>query len=131
MFVISSCQTSHGSILLTHFKPKKDKKNNQKKKPMRSYTKNYIKNEIRDILNIKHELKEIASIKEQKFKNFTENFNFFKEFLEEANIIEENKMADLSLKLAMKIIPLFNASPKGVTPFLKCIKLVHKTLKMY
>lgn len=38
-------------------------------------------------------------------------------------------MADLSLELTIKIIPISNASHKEVAPFLQCTEFVHNSIK--
>lgn len=38
-------------------------------------------------------------------------------------------MSDLSLELALRVIPIFDGLYKEGAPFLKCIEVVHKTLE--
>lgn len=56
-------------------------------------------------------------------------YEFIVNFQTQRKRLEETKMADLNLELAMKIIPIFNGSYKNLSHFLKCIELMYKTLK--
>lgn len=60
----------------------------------------------------------------------TTTYDYITKFLAQTKRVEKAKMADLNLKLAVKIFPTFNGLHKDVTFFLKCIELVYKTLSL-
>lgn len=97
---------------------------NLKKNPNRTDSKTSTDNKLKETLEIKNN-----KLSQPRIKKFNEIYVFSINCLAQTKLIEEPKMADLNLKLDMKIIPVFTNQYKDVAIFLKCIELMHKTLK--